>query len=104
VTSLAVVRPVGKWLSAGTVRGLARTLSTILTQAVDDDLLTADPALRLGKYLRRADDRDPEIRPFTRDEVAQIVAVARHRFPEWYPWVLCGVRTGMRAGELLALP
>jgi len=39
----------------------------------------------------------------TRDEAAHIVAVARQRFPEWHPWLLCGLRTGMRAGELLAL-
>ena len=29
--------------------------------------------------------------------------MARDRFPEWYPWLLCGLRTGLRAGELLAL-
>jgi integrase len=92
-----------KGLSTSTVRGIARTVSTILTQAVDDDLLTANPALLLGKYLRRADDPEPDIRPFTREEAGLIIAVARERFPEWYPWVLCGLRTGMRAGELLAL-
>lgn len=92
-----------KGLKVSTVRGIARTLSTILTQAVEDELLTANPALRLGKYLRQADDPEPEIRPFTREEAAVIVATARERFPEWYPWVLCGMRTGMRAGELLAL-
>src|SRR5205085_1382267 len=86
-----------------TVRGIARTLSTILTQAVEDELLPANPALRMGKYLRHADDLAREIRPFARDEVSLIVTTARDRFPEWYPWVLCGLRTGMRAGELLAL-
>jgi integrase len=41
--------------------------------------------------------------PFTRDEAADLFQVARESFPEWYPWVLCGLRTGMRLGELLAL-
>ena len=41
--------------------------------------------------------------PFTRDEVAHIVTTARSQFPDWYPWLLCGLRTGMRAGELIAL-
>jgi integrase len=90
-------------LKASTVRGIARTLSTILTQAVEDELLPANPALRLGRYLRSADDPEPIIDPFTRDEAAHIVAVTRQRFPEWSPWLLCGLRTGMRAGELLAL-
>jgi integrase len=92
-----------KGLKASTVRGIARTLSTILSQAVEDELLPANPALRLGRYLRSADDPEPVIDPFTRGEAAHIVAVARQRFPEWHPWLLCGLRTGMRAGELLAL-
>jgi len=68
-----------------------------------DELLPANPALRLGRYLRSADDPEPVIDPFTRDEAAHVVAVAWRRFPEWCPWLLCGLRTGMRAGELLAL-
>lgn len=92
-----------KGLKVVTVRGIARTLSTILTQAVEDELLPANPALRMGRYLRHADEPAPDIRPFTRDEVAHMIAVARTTFPEWYPWLLCGLRTGMRAGELLGL-
>src|SRR4051812_45288656 len=88
---------------ASTVRGIGRTLSTILSQAVEDELLPANPALRLGRYLRAGDDPEPEIDPFTREDVALVLAIARERFPEWYPWLLCGLRTGMRAGELLAL-
>jgi len=98
-----VTRCRAKGLKVTTVRGIARTLSTILTQAVEDELLPANPALRLGKYLRTADEPEPEVSPFTRDEAALLVATARVRFPDWYAWVLCGLRTGMRAGELLAL-
>ena len=96
-----VARMRAKGLKVRTIRGIARTLSTILTQAVEDELLMANPALRLGKYLRQADAPEPEIRPFTRDEATSIVLVARERFPEWHPWLLCGLRTGMRAGEPL---
>ena len=92
-----------KGLKATTVRGIARTLSTILSQAVEDELLPANPAFRLGKYLRAADDPEPTVDPFTADESTQILAVAHERFPDWYPWLLCGLRTGLRAGELLAL-
>jgi integrase len=59
--------------------------------------------LRLGRYLRSADDPEPEIDPLSRDEVAALLEVSRHHMPDWYPWLLCGLRTGMRAGELLAL-
>ena len=86
-----------------TVRGVVRTLSTILTQAVEDELLPANPALRMGKYLRQGDEAEPEMDPFTRGEASHLVAVAREKLPEWHPFVLCGLRTGMRMGELLAL-
>jgi integrase len=92
-----------KGLKATTVRGSARTLSTILTQAVEDELMPANPALRLGKYLRQADDLAAAIEPLTKAECVDLLSVARDRFPDWYPWLLSALRTGMRAGELLAL-
>jgi hypothetical protein len=42
-----------KGLKVTAVRGIARTLSTILTQAVEDELLTAHPAFRLRLAARR---------------------------------------------------
>jgi integrase len=93
----------GKGLKVGTVRSVVRTLSTILTQAVENELLPANPALRMGKYLRQADEAEPEIEPLRRAEASHLVAIARERFPQWYPFVRCGLRTGMRMGKLLAL-
>jgi integrase len=40
---------------------------------------------------------------FEADEVTKRLATAKEHFPAWHPFVLCGLRTGMRAGELLAL-
>ncbi len=92
-----------KGLRTGTLKGIVRALSTILTQAVEDEILPANPALRMGRYLRQGDEAVYEPDPFTRDEVVHILAVAFEHFPEWHPWLMCGLRTGMRAGELLAL-
>jgi integrase len=92
-----------KGLKVSTVRGIVRTLSTVLSQAVEDEILPANPALRMGKHLRQADDPEPQIDPFTPAEAAHVVDVAREHFPEWYPWVLTGFRTGMRSGELPGL-
>jgi hypothetical protein len=93
----------GKGLKVATVRGIARTLSTILTQAVEDQVLVANPALRLGRYLRYGDHEEPQPDPLAPDEVTTVLATARQRFPEWYPFLLCALRTGMRLGELLEL-
>ena len=92
-----------KGLALTTVRGIARTLSVVLAAAVEDEILPANPALRLGKYLRRGDEPEAEPDPFTREEAEHLVAVAAEYFPEWHPWVITGLRTGLRAGELLGL-
>ena len=98
---VATVR--AKNLTINSVRGILRTLSVVLSQAVDDGLLSANPALQMRKYLRRGDEPEPEIDPFTKDEAAHLIAAVREHFPEWHAWTLCARRTGMRIGELLAL-
>jgi integrase len=93
----------GKGLARGSVRGIIRTLSTVLSQAVEDDLLEANPALRMGKYLRAGDDAETGIDPLTREDAAKFLIVTRERYARWYPVFLCALRTGLRQGELLAL-
>lgn len=85
-----------KGLKLNTVKGVAPTLSTVLSQAVEDEKLPANPALRMGRYLRRGDEPKPQIQPLTREEAAPLVAVARERFPRCYPWILLALRTGLR--------
>ena len=92
-----------KGLKVNTVRGIARTLSALLSAAVEDDRLPANPALRLGRYLRRGDEPKALIQPLTRAEAAHLVGVARVHFPRWHAWVLLTLRTGLRLGEQIAL-
>ena len=92
-----------KGLKISTVRGIVRTLSTVLSQAVEDELLPSNPALRMRKYLQRGDEPESEVDPFPREEAEHVLAVARQHFPEGYSWLLCALRTGLRPGELLAL-
>jgi integrase len=98
-----IARCRAKGLRVATVRNALRALSTVLSQAVEDDLLMANPALRLGRYLRRGDEPKREIQPLSREEVALLLTVAHQKFSRWYPLLLCAVRTGLRQGELLGL-
>lgn len=95
-----------KKMATSQVRGTVAVLSTILSEAVEDGLLPANPALRPGR-LRRAmrDAVQPkkEIDPYTRDEAEALLETARTKFAEWYPFLLTALRTGMRLGELRAL-
>jgi len=93
-----------KGLKPASLRGVNRTLSAVLSQAVDDELLPANPAFRMGKHVRAGDETAPsEIRPLTRDEAHRFLEVTEEQFPDWYAFFLCALRTGMRLGELLAL-
>lgn len=93
----------GKGLKIRTIRGVVRTLSTVLTQATDEGKLDSNPALNLRNYLKRGDEADVEIDPFNAADAEHFAETAREHFPRWHAFVLCGLRTGMRLGELLGL-
>jgi integrase len=89
--------------------GIVLMLGALLSAAVDDDdcPLTTNPAAGLRGLLhepnaltRKRLSRD---KYFDREEVADVLATAREHVPEWHPFVLCGMRTGLRRGELLGL-
>jgi integrase len=89
-----------KGLSPKTIKNICRTLSSMLSQAMEDGHLSANPAFRLGRYYRKADHPKPPIQPLTQEEVHRFLDVARQQTPREYPLFLCAVRTGLRLGEL----
>lgn len=92
-----------KGLKPASMRGVNRTLSVVLTQAVEDAWLPANPAFRMGKHLRTGDELPAEIEPLTRQDAYTFLEKAKSESPEFYPFFLCALRTGMRLGELLEL-
>ena len=89
-------------LSPGTVRIIKAYLSSILTQAVDDEIITVNPAARTGRYIKKENGKE-EIKPFTWEETTLFEKAIQEHFPRYYPFFLCALRTGMREGELIAL-
>jgi integrase len=92
-----------KKLRVGSLHGVQRTLSAVLSQAVEDGILTGNPAFRMGRHLRKGDEPRREIHPFTREDAQKFLSTIEQHWPECYAFFLCGLRTGMRLGELLAL-
>jgi integrase len=91
-------------LRSSTIKNIKNTASAILRHAhTTDGFIAANPAR--GITVPRPEDeipaRDPD--PFTWDEKRHLEQVFQQHFPRYYPLVLCGFRTGMRIGELIAL-
>jgi len=98
-------------LSRATVRIIHATLRAMLNAAIDDGVLVANPADKLGRYLRLVPvtaARQDEIKAFTRLQLAAFLGAAmapdataherRH-----FPFFLCLARAGLRLGEAFAL-
>ena len=91
-----------KGQSPKTVQNLIRGLSGLLNHAIEDGLLTVNPALNPGRFLPSV-QKARAIDPLTREEVATLLKTAHERNARLYPLLLCALRTGLRQGELIAL-
>jgi integrase len=93
-------------LGTGTVRNLKAYLSCILSEAVDDELIETNPALRTGRLIKKKDDSEEELSelaPLTWEEKTRLEETLQKHYPAHYPLFLTALRTGMRLGELVAL-
>ncbi|MBW1977795.1 MAG: site-specific integrase [Deltaproteobacteria bacterium] len=77
-------------------------ISCILSEAVDEEIIPANPASRTGKLIKNR-DRKEEINPLTWEEKAVLEDTLKEHYPRYYPLFLTALRTGMRLGELIAL-
>ncbi|MCH8852963.1 MAG: site-specific integrase, partial [Planctomycetes bacterium] len=86
----------------GTVENIKALVSGIFTHALEDEVLAANPALRLGRFIKKQDHRK-NINPLSREQSVVFLQAVRTEFPEWYPFMLTAFRTGLRQGELIGL-
>ena len=93
-------------LARRTVALLHATLRAMLSGAVDDGILLANPANKLGRTLRLGTPKaalQEEIKAFTREQLHLFLETAKQRRPRLSCFFLLLARTGMRLGEGLAL-
>ncbi len=93
----------GKPLSRSTVRHTVAVIREIYNHGIEDGMLVANPAIRLGRFLKAKADPRSEIAPFTEEEVARFLQSVQDCAPRYYPLFLCLVRTGLRIGEAFGL-
>lgn len=95
-------------LDGGTVSIIYRTFRAMLSAAVDDEVIAANPIAKLGRALGLAPsktDRQQAVRTkaMTRSQLATFLAIAQTQERRWHALLLTLARTGMRLGECVAL-
>jgi integrase len=85
------------------ISGIRSVISSILVHAVEQELIPANP-LHDIKIRGKGTGSKEQIDPLTEQEAFEVLAQAKkYRDGAFYPALLCGLRTGMRIGELQAL-
>ncbi len=93
-------------LSRNSVRIIHATLRAMLKAAIDDGILVANPAEKLGRQSRLVTSkaaRQETIKAMTREQRQQFLVCAARETPRHYPLFFTLAGTGMRLGEGLAL-
>jgi integrase len=91
-------------LSKDSIRNIIAALRGTLSEAVERQLIPANPAVRLGKLYREAGKVREEVDPFTADEVPVLLSATLTHFGfDNYAVVLTALHTGMRRSELAGL-
>jgi integrase len=94
---------IAKELSRNTVRNALCVIRRMLNQAIEDGLIEANPAARLGRFTRTANSPDTKGAALTTAEAQQFLDAALDVCPEYHPLFLTALRAGLRRGELVAL-
>jgi integrase len=94
--------------SASSATHMRNLISNVLNKAVDDEVIHANPSLRLGKIVQKTNgegegNESNKVDPLTREETATLLSAALTHFRKDYALILLLFRTGLRIGEALAL-
>ncbi len=94
---------VEKGLARDSIRLILAALGIVYNQAIEDKIVSENPAKRLGTFYRQAPNRHEEITPLTEEESLLFLEAALKHDPKQYPLFLCALHTGMRVGEVFGL-
>lgn len=105
ITHEQCIELIKSWKAKGhrsaTLKLIARTLSSALTDAVE--YLPVNPAFKMAKYFRCPDEIKHKVRWYTREESDKFLATAQLGDPQMYRLWLIALRAGLRHGELIGL-
>jgi integrase len=90
-------------LRSPTVRNIRNCLSAVFRDAFQEGCTESNPVkgIRISAPADEVPSREPD--PFSYTERNYFEDVIREHFPVYYAFVVCGFRTGLRIGEIIAL-
>lgn len=97
-----VLKLSNRGLAKNTVRLAIASLRVVLSSAVEDTIIPANPAIRLGQFVK-AEKPEQKAKAMAPEEVEQFLCAAREHCTEYFPLFLIALRAGLRQGEILGL-
>ncbi len=98
-----VAELVEKGLARDSIRLVLASLAIVYNQAIEDKVVSENPAKSLGTFYRQAPVKHEEITPLTEEESVLFLGTTLKYEPKRYPLFLCALHTGMRSGELAGI-
>jgi integrase len=87
-----------------TVKAALRVAQAILARATEDGLIPRNPATGLAREIGKTEQPEVEgVEVFRPEELTTLLTTTEQDWLEWYPFVLCLARTGLRLGEAIGL-
>lgn len=84
-------------LAPVTVTRIKALISGVLSHALEDCLIAANPVSRLGRLIK-GKDRKADVTALTRDEARAFLEVVAEHYPHYHSYFLCALRTGRTPG------
>lgn len=92
-----------KDLSRNTIRNALCVLRAMFNYAIEEELVTANPAAKLGRSTRAAKAPETTGAALTPTEAHAFLEAAKTVCPDYHPLFLIALRGGLRRGELVSL-
>jgi len=90
---------VKKDMAKDSIRLILAALSSLYTHAVENKLVTENPAKGVSKLYKQVPSRHKKPEPLTVEESLAFLSAAQHD-PEHYPIFLTALHSGLRSGEI----
>ncbi len=97
-----LMKKIADGFASSTVTHIKNAVSGVLNLAIDDEVISANPAHNVGKIFRQQNHR-LKADPFNKDELVILLNAYQVHFPMHYSFILTLARTGIRLGEGLGL-